>query len=145
MKTVTKDIQVTNHITQYEAADGTVFTTQEECQKYEESAAAMLLAKLKDCEITRAMDTQWFDCSDDNEYRTLLPTTIDQIDAMNQLWFMHGGCNQEEAKFTEKDLDTLVLMGVRYCNSQLEWCWFYKFDYIMQQMTNDKYTIVKKP
>lgn len=39
--------EVTSTYTAYQAEDGTIFTSSEECQKYETSARAVLLGRLK--------------------------------------------------------------------------------------------------
>ena len=40
-----KQKEISQHITVYEAVDGTEFTSKEECKKYEESAKCVLMAK----------------------------------------------------------------------------------------------------
>ena len=51
MKEIKQELIHTTYVTKYEANDGTIFTTAEECQKYENSARAVLLARFKDLQI----------------------------------------------------------------------------------------------
>lgn len=143
MKEIKKEIkrEIVDIHTSYEAADGTIFTDKKECEKYENSAAAMLLAKLVECEVARQMDTDWFDDSGDNEYRTVLPTTQEHIDTLNQLFFIYNGRDKHEQKFSKKDIGRFVLVGYRLYKDALDWVWFYKFDYMVEQMTGGKYKI----
>lgn len=46
-----KEIKQTYQITKYQAEDGTIFNTKEECKKYDESAKCVLLGKYNDLVI----------------------------------------------------------------------------------------------
>ena len=131
--------KVEREIVKYEAADGTRFSDKKECQIYEESAAVMLLTKLMECEVARQFDHDWFDGSEDNEYRTLIPKTQEHIDALNQLWFIFGGKGTDKPKFSKEDIGTFILLGYRYMENNMDWVWFYKFDYMVEKMTGGKY------
>ena len=48
MKEIKEELIHKIYVTKYEANDGTIFTTSEECQKYENSARAAILAKYKE-------------------------------------------------------------------------------------------------
>jgi hypothetical protein len=131
--------KVEREVVKYEAADGTRFSDKKECQIYEESAAVMLLAKLMECEVARQYDHDWFDASEDNEYRTLVPKTQEHIDALNQLYFMFGGKCTDKPKFSKEDIGTFILLGYRYNGDNMDWVWLYKFDIMIADMTGGKY------
>lgn len=54
---ITLNLEETIRVTKYQTIDGTIFNTQSECVKYEESAKCVLLAKYKDLVIKS--DTEW--------------------------------------------------------------------------------------
>jgi hypothetical protein len=135
MKTIETPIVV------YQAYDGTEFSTEDECKKYENSATTVLISKLSDCVIGEPSDTGWFDLSEDNDYKTLVPTTLFQINVMNQLYFMYEGKGRMEPKFTKDDINKIVLLGYRYYGPDPDWVWFYKFDDIVSTITEGKYKL----
>ena len=132
----------TTYKTMYQAIDGTEFVDKEECEKYEQSAACVLLAKLVGCEVARGYDHEWLDWGDENEYRTLIPKTQEDIDTMNQLWFMHGGKKEEKPKFDKSHINKLILMGVRTYNDKLDWCWFYILEDIITALSNGRCKLI---
>ena len=140
---VTKEVVETTFV--YQAADGTQFFDEKQCELYEQSAACVLLAKLNDCTIAEEWQSECIDCSDDNDYHTLIPTTQEHLDVMNQLWFMHGGKDTGKPKFSEKDLNTVILMGTRHYNHKLDWCWFYKLNEVISEITANKFVLMPVP
>lgn len=132
--------EITETFTYYKATDGTEFHDQQQCEKYEQSAAAVLLSKLTDCELSRGEDMEWLDTCDENEYRILSPRTQEHIDALNQLWFMHGGKNKE-ARFTKEDIGKVILMGVRIYGEGLDWAWFYNLNNVVNTITKGKFCL----
>lgn len=144
MKEITREIkkEIVETQTLYQASDGTEFTCAEECRKYENSAAGVLLTKTKGFELTRQGDSSWFDDSDDNEYRTLVPQTDKDIDVLNQLWYLFGGKRNEDPKFKYEDKGSCILMGIRMYDHVIDWLWFYKFNEFVNSMTDNKYKIV---
>ena len=139
MKTIEKTIETP--IVVYQAYDGTEFSREDECKKYEDSATTVLISKLSDCVIAKPTDTEWFDSNEDNTYRTLVPTTEYQINTMNQLYFMYGGRDKMEPMFTKDDIGKIILLGYRYYSSDPDWIWFYKFDDIVSTITKGKYKL----
>lgn len=129
MKEIQKEIQEVRYVTLYEAADGETFHSKEECEKYENSAAFVLLDKIKKFKIDAEIDRNeydFLDCNEDNDYIVAVPRTQEDIDTLNQLWFMHGGKNCEAGKFDAKDINTPILVGSRIYGNEIEWAWFYK-------------------
>jgi hypothetical protein len=150
MKEIREEIRrevVDTHI-YYEAIDGTRFTNKEECEKYDNSAIAVLMAKTLKF-TARELDAstiEWLDTCDEHGYRTLLPTTAEDIDVLNQLWFSFEGSNRkdEEAKFSIDDLNHVILMGYRQYESNMDWVWFYKMEDVVNDLTNGKFQLTSK-
>ena len=71
----------------YEACDGTIFPTEENCINYESSVKATLLGKLKKCEINRGTEYELFNTgSDEYEIRVYLMQTNNDLDTLNTLY-----------------------------------------------------------
>lgn len=143
MKTITKEFkrEIKETTTYYVAVDGTEFSSESECEKYEMTAAAVLLANLKECELSRNEDMEWIDPADENKYRILFPTTAEHIDYLNQLWFMFGGQGDTNPIFSQKDKKTIVLLGYRFIGAKLDWVWFYKLNEIINRITKGNFEI----
>lgn len=84
-------IEKTTKIVMYQATDGTQFTTEEECRKYEESAKCALLTRYK-------------------------PLVIGSITENN----LFNGCGSEEYEYdivkinTEQDVETIIHLYMLY-------------------------------
>jgi hypothetical protein len=66
MKKIT--IEKTTKVVMYQATDGTQFTTEEECRKYEESAKCALLTRYKPLVINSILESELFKGSGSEEY-----------------------------------------------------------------------------
>lgn len=89
-----KEIQVTEtkQVTKYQASDGTIFLDKAECDKYEQSALGMLMAK----------------------YKPLVVKTINEYDLFDE----HGSADViiDIVKPTsEKDVDTIMQIAMIMC------------------------------
>lgn len=65
------------------------------------------------------------------------------IDILNQLWKLNGGASQEKLVFDKSDINTVILVGVRFCCDKLDWVWFYKLNNVITRITDGKYKIQK--
>lgn len=79
-----------NYIEEYEAVDGTIFNSKEECIKYENSAAAVLKSRYKKLVIKETDEWNLFKFGSENEF-------IDVI----KLW-------------SEKDIDLVLQLSCLY-------------------------------
>lgn len=79
-----------NYIEEYEAVDGTIFNSKEECIKYENSAALMLKSRYKKLVIKETNEWDLFKCGSEDEF-------IDVI----KLW-------------SEKDIDLVLQLNCLY-------------------------------
>ena len=127
----------------YKAIDGTVFRDKEQCEAYEESAAAALFAQLNDCVVVKEVDCALFEDDGENNYKTVIPTTNDHITTLNQLWFMYEGKgNMDTPKFESSDKGTPIVIGYRFYENKIDWIWFYKLCDEIQKVTDGHYKLV---
>ena len=73
----------------YEAVDGTTFTCKDECEKYEQSAKAVLWAKFKKLVVKEGTEYSMFTigCDDNTVYAIKMKTKAD-ADVLKQLWVL---------------------------------------------------------
>lgn len=147
MKKLVETIErtVRDTITRYEAIDGTVFATEEECKRYEETAEAVLLSKLRDIQINEFSCDDLFESSGEGIYRLVVPTTIEHIDTLNQLWKLNGGSGNlsDNLPFDKTSLNTIILVGIREYEGKIDWIWFWKFNEVIERITCNRYKITK--
>ena len=124
----------------YIAKDGTEFLSEDECVKYESTAAAMLLARLNNIELARDYNTDWMNEDDESNYRTVVPGCEDDINTLNHLWFMYGG-KGKKARFSAKNIGDVIMVGWRECNSMVSWVWFNNINTIVKDITNNHYGV----
>ena len=89
------EIEKVTKVTRYEAIDGTTFTTEEECVKYEDTAKCVLLTKYKPLVKRTASECDIFNTGSD-EY---------MIDILQYL-------------SSESDIDILIQLHKLYCSSR---------------------------
>ena len=89
------EIEKVTKVTRYEAIDGTTFTTEEECVKYEDTAKCVLLTKYKPLIKRTASECDIFNTGSD-EY---------MIDILQYL-------------SSESDIDILIQLHKLYCSSR---------------------------
>lgn len=143
MKEVTETIIKEYIVTKYQAFDGEKFDTEEECHKYENSAAGVLFGKIDDFTVKS-------DCffepdeGSENKYKAVIPRSQHDIDLLNQLWKLYRGKNEENLKFDGTYIKSLIFVGYRfdYSNSgELDWVWFYDLKSMVKEACGDKYTV----
>ena len=89
------EIEKVTKVTRYEAIDGTTFTTEEECVKYEDTAKCVLLTKYKPLVKRTASECDIFNTGSD-EY---------MIDILQYL-------------SSESDIDILIQLHRLYCSNR---------------------------
>lgn len=89
------EIEKVTKVTHYEAIDGTTFTTEEECVKYEDTAKCVLLTKYKPL-VKRTVSEDDIFNTDSNEY---------MIDILQYL-------------SSESDIDILIQLHRLYCSGR---------------------------
>lgn len=87
MKEIKEELIHKTYVTKYEANDGTIFTTSEECQKYENSARAALLAKYRELEIKMISEYNLFGVGSEEYYVSIVKLRDESdVDLMTQLY-----------------------------------------------------------
>ena len=143
MKEIKEIITTEVTVIKYQAFDGEKFDTAEECQKYENSAAGVLLGKIDDFTV-KTDCTFEPDDSDENKYKAIIPRNQHDIDVLNQLWKLYRGKNEEGLIFDGTYIKSLIFVGYRFDYSnpgKLDWVWFYDLKSIVEKACENKYTV----
>lgn len=108
MKEIQKEIS--QHVTVYEAMDGTEFTSKEECKKYEESAKCVLMAKYNKLVVKTCSEYDLFNCigSEDETVDIIKITSLSDIDTILKLIALHYPSSAKDAEWMQKKEDRLT-------------------------------------
>jgi len=129
----------------YKAIDGTMFSNEDECRRYEETSEAILLDRLTDIQIKTVCCDDLFESSGDGIYRVVVPRVEEDINTLNQLWKLHGGATSKELFFNKSDLQKVILVGIRFAtNGKIDWIWFWKFNDVINNITDGKYVLARR-
>lgn len=90
-----KQIEVENvtKVTKYEAIDGTIFSTKEECIKYEESAKCVLVSKYKSLIVKETTESTLYKVGSDERIDVIKINEEKDIDAVMQLYYYYNNSN----------------------------------------------------
>jgi hypothetical protein len=89
MKEIKEEVIHKSYVTKYKALDGTVFDNSEECQKYEASAKATLLARYKELEVKMISEYNLFGVGSEEYYVSVVKLRNESdVDLMTQLYFL---------------------------------------------------------
>lgn len=146
MKEIKQEVQKVEYVTKYEATDGTLFDSADECKKYENSARAVLLTRYKTLVTNRFCEEDLFGVgSCDYDIEIVKVTSTEDIDLILQLLLLynpHMEKDQERLALYRKQLNTamedddVVFIGRGYDYDD--------YFYIMDSLTNFLNNIVKK-
>ena len=153
----------------YKAIDGTMFSNEDECRRYEETSEAILLGRLADIQIKEVCCDDLFESSGEGVYRVVVPRVEEDINALlvnsaispssrskkkysselytlNQLWKLNGGASSKDFLFFDKgDLQKVILVGIRFAtNDKIDWIWFWKFNDVINNITDGKYVLARR-
>lgn len=107
-----KEIKQTYQVTKYQAEDGTIFDTKEECKKYDESAKCVLLGKYNDLVIRQTNCDSLcssFGGSDDYGVDIVKVNTKEDVDLILQLaYFYRPYLHKEDYREREIEVTKLV-------------------------------------
>ena len=137
-----KTVKITSYYEAYEAYDGEVFNSAEECRKYEESAYGILAHRLSSAIMAKDINSDIFDTSDESQYDFIIPTTQEHIDAINQIYFLFGGHSTKKPIVKLEDCNQPILWGHTFCGGNIEWAWFYKINDVIKECTNNQYKVI---
>ena len=144
MKEVKETIKTEYTVIKYQSFDGEKFDTEEECQKYENSAAGVLFCKIDDFTVKADCAFEPDEGSDENKYKAVIPRNQRDIDLLNQLWKLYSGRNREDIKFDGTYIKSLIFIGYRFDYSnpgELDWVWFYDIKGMVERACENKYTV----
>lgn len=121
----------------YEAIDGTQFFDMEECRKYEQSAAGILLERLKKYEINRGSEYDIFDIgSEEWEVRVVIGDCSDIINQLRMLFY-------SKHEYVKYPSDTPILVHVYYECGELSNVFINTLDDIVKFATKYEYGVFK--
>ena len=116
------------------AIDGTEFNDREQCEKYEQSAKGVIMAKIRSLIIQQANEGSIFGlgCCDSMVW-VMKPKTQDDADAILQFYLLHNadltngehnGMLERARKLVQRALDEndIIFVGRGCCDDD---CWFY--------------------
>ena len=136
MKELTKEV-VTKEITGYEAEDGTVFRTREECEKYEHTSECVIKAAFEKLVIAQNSECSLFDgygCGSE-EWRIVLihinnAEELKTANMYSQISIYHDN------RFDESHTGKEIIVGVG--DSYDTYCWVYgTIDELAARFMND--------
>ena len=103
MKEIKEEVIHKSYVTKYEALDGTIFESAEECKKYEASAKGMLLAKYRELEIKMISEYNLFGVGSEEYYLSIVKLRDESdVDLMTQLYCLFNPrYENDEARIKE--------------------------------------------
>lgn len=91
MKEIKKERTITETYYEYEAIDGEIFKTKEECEKYDKSARAVLQSKYKKLVLKETNEYNLFDIgSEDNTVEIIKVGSQKDLDLVKQMYYMYN-------------------------------------------------------
>lgn len=135
---------VTDTYTKYRAIDGTLFGNEEACIKYDNTVEALLLSRVLEFQKKEISGDDLFESNGEGIYRIVVPTKESHIDTLNQLWKLYGGNGNDNLLFSDKDLHKVIAIGISKCCEKTDWIWFWKINNVIENITDNKYTVCLK-
>ena len=106
MKEIKEEVIHKSYVTKYKALDGTVFDSSEECQKYEASAKATLLARYKELEVKMISEYNLFGVGSEEYYVSVVKLRNESdVDLMTQLYFLFNPRYESDSCYIEEARD----------------------------------------
>ena len=100
---------------EYEAMDGSIFKSKEECKKYEESAKMVLYTKYKPLVICRKTEEEIYNAgSCEYEIDIIKINTVEDIDILMQLYYLY---NTHSSARTEENMQKIRTKVTNYYNN----------------------------
>ena len=99
----------------YEAVDGTIFYNKEECEKYDDTARAVLRAKLKKLIVKEGDEYLFFGvgCKDSLVYAVKMETE-DDMNAIKQLWTLDHTSISKSERYSEWESKAFTKIETAY-------------------------------
>ena len=101
---------ITSHIPAYEAVDGTIFKIKEECEKYEESAKCVLIAKYNKLVVRSCTESDIFGDigSEDETINIVKINNASDIDIILKLIALHAPSVARNPEWLQKRVNRLT-------------------------------------
>ena len=102
MKEIKKEVIHKSYVTKYEALDGTIFESAEECKKYEASAKCVIVTKYKEIEINLVSEYQLFDTGSEEYFIGVVkPRDEEDVDLLLQVYSFFNPHRTEKTHLQE--------------------------------------------
>ena len=107
MKEIKEEVIHKSYVTKYEALDGTVFDSSEECKKYEASAEGMLLAKYRELEIKMISEYNLFGVGSEEYYLSIVKLKDElDVDLLTQLYCLFNPGRKDDSEAIKRIRNT---------------------------------------
>lgn len=106
----TIEVYVVRKCTKYKAIDGTVFVTKAECEKYEESAKCVLVAKYNKLVVKSCSESGIFGCigSEEETINIVKINSLSDIDIILKLLALHYPNAAKDTEWMQRKEDILT-------------------------------------
>ena len=139
MKKIEREI-TTKELVGYEATDGTMFQSEEECAKYEGSAVGVLMGRIMKFTVNKGTEYDIFDgigCGDTEVY-VVRPRDEKDIDTVKQLFELRGYAKEKAEYYKGLKLDEqvgkIIFVSVGYDGDM----WLSTMDALIANIMGDK-------
>jgi len=132
MKTIVEKVE---KVVGFEAMDGTRFSTQEECVKYEQSAKGVLKGRLMNLAINYGNEDSIYGtgCCD-NATLVIKPKSVADIDLIHQFFLLSDGREDFFPKDLDKQIDKIIFVNIGYDD---DYVWIDTMDALMARIMGD--------
>lgn len=140
MKKIT--VEKTTKVTMYQAIDGTQFTTEDECRKYEESAKCVLLTKYRPLVLNSVVENELFkgSGSEEYEYDVVKINNEQDVETIIHLYMLYhrSDCYRSKDDAIREKVTTayktrdILLIGRNACGDDL-----FNIDYTRDELINN--------
>ena len=135
----TKEIEIKTKKTVYVAQDGTEFNDPVECKKYDESALAILKARVKKLAIKVTNEDCIFSCGYENqEVWVIIPRTTNDISVIRQLLFIYGYSTEKTPGIDESLINRVLFL---FENEDKTYMWYQTLDRLVSDAVGDLFTV----
>lgn len=134
MRKIANEVMVKKIETKYEAVDGTMFNTEDECKKWEESYQCTIRNSFKKIPQIRIDGARCYteSASEDDEVFALLPRDFEDIKIINA--YVSATIGGATSGFTQEDIDKVLILNFGYDHDWCNWC---RMDIHLNQIQKD--------
>lgn len=139
-----------NYIEEYQAVDGTIFNSKEECIKYENSAALMLKSRYKKLVIKETNEWNLFKCGSEDEFIDVIKLwserDIDLVLQLNCLYNPHikDDLIDKHRNILEKAYNENTLVFISKGNEYDDYFWIRTSESEINDTINELYKLINE-